>query len=213
MIQWNWDWLPNAVGGAAVATILGVGAFFARQWFLRAGATIIQLGDRVAPTYITRGSWDVQEQRPIQSSPRFMNFMIPITIENRRRVELTVRIKNVWFRELRPELHKGGGFRLPGTLLEPAGVEVRDTAGNIHDPVRIAPNGIVHFTVTGTATSPVCHVGPFEAWRFAFIDWSSSPVDVSPLIYEVTDGRSYSPEIDPTFPLPPHYPEIQKGWQ
>ena len=142
-----------------------------------------------------------------------MNFSIPLTIENRRDVELTIRIKNVWFSDGRPELNKKGGWKLPGSCLAPTGVEVRDAAGAVFDPVRITPRGIAHFVVGGTATSPVCHALPYQSWKYVFIDWISSPIKVEPFIQAVTDGRGFDPALEPTFALPPHYPSMQGGVQ
>jgi len=212
-VTWDWSWVPATLGGTAVAALLGTSIFFLRRWYARRGTTTISVGDRTAPTYVTRGKWDIEEQCLLQSAPRFMNFAIPLTIKNMRDVELTVRVKNVWFSDGRPEIHKGGGWRLPGSCLSPTGVEVRDAAGNISDPVRVPPNGIEHFVVSGTATSPVCHSLPYQSWRFVFIDWDTSPVRVGPFIQEVEDGRSFEPDLEPTFPLPPHYPKMQGGVQ
>lgn len=211
--DWDWSWAPAALGGTAVAALFGISIFFIRRWYARRGTTHISVGDRTAPSYVTRGEWDAARQRLVQSPPRFMNFAIPLTIKNLRDVVLTVRVKNVWFSDGRPELHKDGGWRLPGSCLAPTGVEVRDAAGNICDPVRIPPNGIEHFVVSGTATSPVCHALPYQSWRFVFIDWDTSPVHVAPFIQQVTDERTFESELEPHFPLPPHYPQMQGGIQ
>lgn len=213
MTTWDWSWAPAALGGATVTLLLGAGIFFTRRWYAKKGTTAITVGDRTAPLYVTRGEWDVNRQCIVQSPPRFMNFTVPITIENRRDVELTIRVKNVWFSDGRPELKKKGGWKLPGSCLAPTGVEVRDAAGSIFDPVRIPANGIAHFVVSGTATSPVCHALPYQSWNYVFIDWLSSPVKVTPFIQRVSDGRTFDPQLDPTFPLPPHYPAMQGGAQ
>jgi len=141
-----------------------------------------------------------------------MEFSIPLTIENRRDVELSIRIKNVWFSEGRPEINKKGGWKLPGQSLEPVRLRVEDAAGNVSNPITIRPHGIAHMRIFGTATSPVCHAGPFVRWRFVFIDWITSPIEVDSLVQEVPmrgGGRSVDPELTPTFPLPSHYPSMQ----
>lgn len=35
-----------------------------------------------------------------------MNFVIPLTFENQRAVELTVHVKNIWFSDGKPEIGK-----------------------------------------------------------------------------------------------------------
>jgi len=204
----DWEWLPAALGSAG----LGVVVYFIRRWNGRRGSIHIYVGDRNPPTYITRGSWDAREQRLVQTPPRFMNFSVPLTVENSRDADLTIRIKNVWFSDGRPEIRKDG-WKLPGSCLSPTGVVVRDAAGNISDPVRIPANSIEHFIVPGTATSPVCHERPYETWKYVFIDWISTPVKIAPFIQAVSDGRTFESDIKPAFPLPEHYPAVQGGIQ
>jgi hypothetical protein len=209
-----WAWALPTLGTLLLAAVATIVSFFIRRWYLRRGKTIIYVGDRDPCQYITRGRWDSDSQTIIQSSPRFMEFRIHLTIENRRDTEITLRIKNVWFSDGYPEIRKDG-WTLPGSCLSPTGLRIENAAAEITDPITIAARNMSHVRIIGTATSPVCHSGPFESWRYVFVDWISSPVNVPPFIQEVDQhggGRSYDEDIEPTFPLPPHYPEMQRGF-
>ncbi|MEZ6209986.1 MAG: hypothetical protein R3B46_01890 [Phycisphaerales bacterium] len=49
-------------------------------------------------------------------------------------------------------------------------------------------------------------------WRYVVIEWETSPVDLKPLVLEIDRlgaGRSFDPDLEPYYPLPPHYPEMQ----
>lgn len=205
----DWSWIiPTSVS----LVILPIIVFFLRKWYQRRGTTVIHIGDREPPQYITNGERDQQYNSVRQRSPRFMNFRIPLTIENDRGIAITIRVKNVWFSEGRPIIHKDGEWELPGSNLEPTGIEIRSSAGNIVDPIKIDAYSIEHVLVIGTATSPVCHVGPYMSWRYLFIDWITIPIRIDPIIQEVDgygEGRSLDPHITPNFALPEHYPKMQ----
>lgn len=72
--------------------------------------------------------------------PRFLNFVIPLTITNKRDIPLTIRVKNVWFCDQPPEFRKDG-WKLLGSSLHPLGVRVEDAAGQIADPAVIPARG------------------------------------------------------------------------
>lgn len=203
----DWWGVLSAEGWAVTAALSVVGVFLAR-WYVRRGGVTIHVGDRTPPEYVTRGARTPRDGRIMQTPPRFMNFSIPLTMENRKGVPVTIRIKNVWFSQGEPEIRKDG-WKLPGSSLHPTGLEIRDASGAIADPVRIDAHSIVHVVLHGTATSPVCHAGPFQEWRFVFVDWISTP-SIPPLIMEVPmNARSFSEDLKPRFPLPAHYASMQ----
>ncbi len=51
-MNWDWSWVQPAVG----ALVLAGGVFFLRRWFNRSGTTVVELGDREPPQFVTRGS-------------------------------------------------------------------------------------------------------------------------------------------------------------
>ncbi len=211
-IQDKWSWAFPAAGGALVTlTVMAIG-YTTKRWYEKRGSTIIRIGDREPASYIIRGKLS-QEGRIVQDSPRFLNFSIPLTLENRRGITQTIRVQNVWFCEKEPIVNRGNdaGWRLPGSTLHPVGIRITNSSGQVVDPITIQPYGIEYIKIEGTATSPVCHSGAYKVLNYVFIDWYGSPGREWPLSLNMRDGRKFDPNLEPLFPLPAHYPEMQRG--
>lgn len=206
---WSWAW--STIGACFLAVVY----CFARRTWLRHGKTLIQVGDREPCQYITRGQWSADYKAIVQSAPRFMEFRIHLTIENRRGVPLTINVRSVSFSDGRPVVDsKEWDYELPGSCIHNVGFRIENAAGAINDPIIIEPHGIVRVRIIGTATTPVCHAGPYQSWRYVFIDWNAAPVEVPRFIQEVAweDGvRLLDPDLEPTFPIPKHYFQMQGG--
>jgi hypothetical protein len=202
------DWLPGALAGFFSGTGGSLLVLLIDRWLRRRGSLRYIFGSAEAEQYLMRGKWNPAGTEPILDVPRFLEFRVPIVVENRSDSERTLSIIRVHLGDNPPEF-KDGGWCMRGSCLQTLGAKFIDSAGEQCNPVRIPPHGYAHVTVVGTASTPVYHAGPFLSWRCLFIDIVGTPQKIPPLV-RVFDGWpvTLQKELQPTFPIPAEYRHV-----
>lgn len=199
------DWLPGALAGFVSGTASSLLVLLVGRWLARRGKLRYYFNSREPERYVMRGNWDDARGKAIFDIPRFLEFRIPIVIENTSDVEQMLSIKRVHFSGGPPVFHSSG-WELQGECLDTLGFRILDASGNTCDPVRVPARGFATVTLVGTASTPVFHDSAFHAWRCVFIDMIGTPKKRPPLM-RIFDEPAWTLEsnIQPTFPVPAHY--------
>ena len=204
--------IAGAVGAGFAVLVWSITSLI--PWIIRRrGRLHFRLGTYNAPVeVVTRGRWDEAGTTLVLDAPRFINFRVPLTIDNRAGEERWIRVDDAQLWESLPsasvEYHKGRRVKVQraGGTLSTIGFRV-ESEGKPVDLIRIPAKGMATVTIVGTTTNPSIQRKPFTTWRYIWIMFELAGGKEMPFYFDARQfaAKRYLLNVEPEYPLPEHY--------